>query len=81
MTLTQIVLLFSAVVASLAIFMIVRRRQMSFSGKKWIRIILFASIVGYLGVDFYTKQKYALIGVLVLGTIAFIYMMIRIKDR
>ncbi|MFN4972873.1 MAG: hypothetical protein ACK45I_08105 [Bacteroidota bacterium] len=37
----------------------------------WFRILIFTGIAVYLGADFYSKQKYGYIFVLLLGSIAF----------
>jgi hypothetical protein len=37
----------------------------------WFRIFIFTGIALYLGVDFYHKQKYGYIFVLILGSFAF----------
>jgi hypothetical protein len=37
----------------------------------WVRLMIFTFIAAYLGWDFYSKQKYGYIFVLILGSVAF----------
>jgi hypothetical protein len=80
MTINQILLIASALVIALLVFLLLRKTHISFNGKKWIRIILFGCMISYLAFDFYTKQKYALLVVLALGSVAFVYMVLRAKE-
>ena len=44
-----------------------------------IRSIIFFGIVGYLAYDFYVKEKYTYIFVLLLGSSAFIWMLLSMR--
>ena len=77
MSITQIVLVASAFLVAMLVYFLLRKTDIKPQQKKWIRIVLYGCIVSYLAIDFYSKQKYGLLFVLGLGSIAFIYMILK----
>lgn len=45
------------------------------------RAVVFFAMMGFLAYDFYTKEKYGYILILVAGSIAFIVVMLRNKNK
>ena len=76
----QISLFIGALLVAVLVYFLLKKTSLSGSRKKWFRALLFFFMIGYLSFDFYTKQKYGLILVLFLGSIAFVYMLRKSKD-
>ena len=76
MSITQIVLIVAAFVIAILVYFLLRKSDIKVQQKKWIRILLYGCIVSYLAIDFYSKQKYGLLFVLGLGSVAFVYMIL-----
>lgn len=81
MNLTQWILILVAVLIAGGVYFLLRKVNITATQKKWVRIVLFGSMISFLAFDFYSKQKYALLIILALGFIAFVYMILKSKDK
>jgi hypothetical protein len=72
MEMKLMLMLFAAVICAGILFIILSRSKSNQSRAVWIRSIIFFGIIAYLAYDFCMKEKYSILIVLALGSIAFI---------
>ncbi len=76
MSTTQALILIGAIlVAIIFYYVILPKLNLSKQSGKIVRAALFFVMMGYLAYDFYLKEKYGYIAVLVAGSIAFVLML------
>lgn len=70
-----------ACVVALAVFTLLNKGRLSHRNKNRVRGILFGAAMLYLTYDFYTKEKYMLMLVILAGSLGFGYMLFTNKEK